>query len=122
MFDFDEELQAQTKEEKDFSLILHLSPLAGLVFPFGHLVAPFVIWMLKKKESLVLNEVGKEVLNAAISASLYGLVASALFFALIGFLLLPALIVAYAVCIITGSVRASEGRFYRYPFIFRLLK
>lgn len=112
-----------------WSIILHLSGLAGLVLPgFGNWLAPLVIWLLKKEDSPALDALGKEVVNFQLSYTLYclliGVVGGILTFILIGFLfflLLPILAVAWIAFMILAAIKASNGESYRYPLIIRFL-
>jgi len=51
---------AQTQDERMFAMFCHLSALVGFVFPFGNIIAPLVIWILKKDQYPLVNEHGKE--------------------------------------------------------------
>jgi uncharacterized protein len=42
-------------------------------------------------------------------------------FVLIGFVLLPLYAVFYLVCVVIGTIRASNGEDYRYPFTVRVI-
>ena len=50
-FDTSPELSGEDpKEARMWATLLHLSLLAGLIIPFGGLVVPVVIYMIKKDE------------------------------------------------------------------------
>lgn len=55
-------------------MALHLSPLAGFVIPFGGLLAPLVIWFLKRDEDVRIYDVGRKVLNFRLTMALIYLV------------------------------------------------
>ena len=110
-----------TKEERTWAMIIHLSALAGFI-PLAHLIVPLVLWMTQRDTSAFVDDQGKEAVNAQISVTIYGLVAGALCIVLIGFALLPVLVVANIVLVIVAAMAAFEGRPYRYPFILRLVK
>ena len=48
--------------------------------------------------------------------------AGLLCFVLIGFLLLPAIVIVNVIFVIMGAVRANEGRPHRYPLKFTFIK
>lgn len=109
-------------EERTWALAAHLSALIGHLFPFAHIIAPLVIWLLKRDTSAFVDDQGKEAVNAQISVTIYGFVAGVLCVVLIGFPLLIGLWIADLVLVIIAAVAANEGRAYRYPFILRLIK
>ena len=113
---------ALTREDRTWGMAVHLSAFAGHIFPFAHIIAPLVIWLLKKETSAFVDDQGKEAVNAQISATLYGIGAVILCFVLIGFPLVAGLYVANFVLVIVAAIAANEGKAYRYPFILRLVK
>ncbi|MGA1368592.1 MAG: DUF4870 domain-containing protein [Blastocatellia bacterium] len=110
-----------TKEERSWGILLHLSGLTGLVFPFGNLIAPLVLWLIRKDHSVFLDDQGREALNFQISFSIYVIVSAVLMLLLIGFVLLPLVLITGVVLMIIAGIRVNEGTWYRYPGIFRLL-
>lgn len=112
---------APTKDERLWAMICHLCGFVGHVIPIGNIVAPLVVWALKKDELPFVADQGKEAINFQISWSIYMLIAGALCWVLIGFVILPVLWVLWLVFMIIASVKANEGVAYRYPMTFRLI-
>ncbi|HNR67017.1 MAG TPA: DUF4870 domain-containing protein [bacterium] len=110
------------KNERTWSMLCHISAFAGFVFPFGNIIAPLVIWMIKKDELPQVGEHGKEVVNFQISLAIYILIAALLSIALIGIPILIALFVFGVIVTIIGAMKANEGVFYRYPMSIRFVK
>jgi hypothetical protein len=108
-------------EDKTWGMACHLAALAGLVIPFGNVVGPLVVWLMKKNESAFIDDQGKESLNFQISASIYMLVAALSMFVLIGFILLPIVALATLIMTIVGAIRANNGEQYRYPLTIRFV-
>lgn len=115
------EVTPANKDENTLGIVCHLLGFAGMAFPFGNIIGPLVLWLIKRAESPYLDACGKEVLNFQISWSIYGLAAALLCFVFIGILILPALGIAWLVFVILGSIKASEGKLYRYPLTIRLI-
>ncbi|MBL8260998.1 MAG: DUF4870 domain-containing protein [Xanthomonadaceae bacterium] len=116
-------------EERQWGMFAHLSALAGLILPFGNLLGPLVVWMMKRDTMPFVADQGKEALNFQITVSAVcvalGIVAFILSFVLIGFLLFPVIALiglAGLVLSIMGGIKANEGNAYRYPFSVRLIK
>ena len=101
----------------------HASALLGLFFHFlGHILGPLVVWLIKRGDSPEIDAHGKESLNFQISMLIYDAIAAILCVFLIGIPILIALWVLNTVLVIIASVKASEGKFYQYPFTIRLIK
>lgn len=118
-----------TQEQKTWGMIAHLSALVGFLIPFGNIVGPLVVWLIKKDTMPFVDDQGKEALNFNITVAIVvaGLmiVGTVLLVILIGFLfyLLAAVVgVAALVFMIIAGIKANEGVSYRYPYIFRLIK
>lgn len=112
-----------TQEERTWALACHLSGLLGhTLVGFGHVVVPLIIWLLKKDQFSLVNDQGKEAINAQISFTIYGLIAGALCFVLIGVPLLFALGIFDVVVVIIAAIKAYEGERYRYPLIIRFVR
>jgi len=70
-------------------MLCHLTALLGIIgIPFGNIVGPLIIWLLKKNVYPFVNEQGKESLNFQISMTIYALAAALLILIKIGFFLL----------------------------------
>lgn len=118
-----------TQEQKTWGMIAHLSALIGFLIPFGNVLGPLVVWLIKKDTMPFVDDQGKEALNFNITVAIVvtGLmiVGTVLLVILIGFLfyILAGIIgIAALVFMIIGGIKANEGVSYRYPYIFRLIK
>jgi len=109
-----------TDDEKTIAMLCHLAALLGVV-PFANIIAPLVIWLLKKDSSSYIDHHGRESVNFQIMMTIYMLCAALLFIVIIGFFILPALGIANLVLIIIAAIKAKDGERYRYPFIFRVI-
>lgn len=112
---------APSAEERQWAMFAHLSALIGFVIPLGSIIAPLVIWLIKKDAMPFVNDQGKEALNFNITVAIAAVVSWILCFVLIGFLLLAVLAILWLVFVIIGTIKANEGTAYRYPFALRLV-
>jgi len=112
---------APSADERQWAMFSHLSALIGLIIPFGSIVGPLVIWLIKKDTMPFVNDQGKEALNFNITVAIAAIVGWILCFILIGFLVLAVVFVAWLVLVIIGTIKANEGTAYRYPFTLRLV-
>ena len=108
--------------DNSLAVVMQLLGFAGFVFPFGNIIAPLILWLVKRAESPLLDRTGKEVLNFQISYTIYAAVAGILCFVLIGFLILPAVFILWVVLMVVAAVRTGNGEEYRYPMTIRLLQ
>jgi uncharacterized Tic20 family protein len=114
---------AAPENETLLACLTHLMPLAGFVLPaLGTLLGPILWWALMKDKSPAVRDHGPEVINFAISLSIYTLACIPLVFLLIGIPLLIVLSVGMVVLAIIGAVKAANGEAFRYPLILRFLK
>jgi uncharacterized protein len=111
-----------SRDERLWGMLTHLMAFAGYVLPFGHLVVPLVIWLIKKEEMPFVDDQGKESVNFQITMTLAALISAALTIVLIGLPLLIAVIVLDIVFVIIAAVKANDGIAYRYPICIRFIK
>ncbi len=116
------EYEGPTSDEKTWAMIAHLSAFAGYVIPFGNVIGPLIVWLVKKDEYPLVDDQGRESLNFQITMSIALLISIPLVFVLIGILLLIVLPIVNIVLIIIGAIKASSGDPYRYPFCIRLVR
>ncbi len=108
-------------ESRMWAMLAHLSALSGFVIPFGNIVGPLIIWLIKRDEMSFVNDQAKEALNFNISMTIYMLVSLVLIFVVIGIPLIIVLGIAWLVLTIVAAVKANEGVAYRYPLTLRLV-
>jgi uncharacterized Tic20 family protein len=115
--------QQVSKEEQNWAMGCHLAALSGFLIPFGNIVGPLVIWLIKRAEMPMVDRHGKEALNFQITVMIAFLISIPLCFILIGFLLMAIVGIGALVLTIMAAVKVSNGDYeYRYPFTLRLLK
>lgn len=107
------------KELKLWSMLLHLSLLAGFIIPLGGLIVPIVIYILKKDELPGLEAHWNVVINWLISALIYSVVCFILIFVAIGIFLLFGLGLIAVIFPIIGAIKANDGEVWPYPLSIR---
>lgn len=110
-----------SKEEKTMGMVCHLAALAGLVIPFGNIVGPLIVWLLKKDTMPFVDEQGREALNFQITLGIGAIIGIVLTFIFIGVFVLLAIYVLNIVFPIIAAIKANDGISYRYPFALRIL-
>ena len=109
--------------EKQWGMFTHLAALAGLIgIPFGNIVGPLIIYMIKKDEFEFVAEQGKSVLNFQITWTIIFIISAILILAVVGIFLLIGFGIAWLVFVILGTVAANNGESYKYPLTYQFLK
>ncbi len=103
-------------------MFAHLATLVGIIIPFGTLLGPLVVWLIKKDTMPFVDDQGKEALNFNITVFIALVVSGILTLVLIGLLLLVVVGIAWLVLTIMAAMAANKGEAYRYPFTLRLIK
>ncbi|MEY1639508.1 DUF4870 domain-containing protein [Tenuifilum osseticum] len=117
-----ENITYTSNDERTFSMLCHLSALSGLIIPFGHIIGPLVVWLLKKEEFPEVDRQGKAALNFQLSLTIYSIVAGILVIFLVGFVLLGAIFLLGLILTIIASVKSSNGERFEYPLSINLIK
>jgi len=135
-------------QERGWAMAAHLSALVAVAgIPFGHVLGPLVVYLIKGHESAFVGEHARASLNFQITLSILtilGVIVAVA--ATFGFIVplslansstvsfnLAALLIAFGVAflvvflasilfIVLGTLAASEGRPYTYPFAIRFLR
>ena len=112
-----------SSRERSWAVFTHLSAIAGAILfpPFGALVGPWLLWMIKRKESAFIDTHGKAALNFQISTVIYYFGIFLLTFVGVGVFLFPALLAFWLIMTILAAVRANKGQDPGYKFAFRIL-
>jgi uncharacterized protein len=136
-------------EERNWSMAAHLSALVAIAgLPFGHILGPLVVYLVKGHESEFVGQHARASLNYQITVSIFAIVAVIVAVAVTLCYLIPmsttspnntapagfavvwvvfaaaALIVVLfsIIFIVQGTIAAGEGRPYTYPFAIRFLR
>jgi hypothetical protein len=109
-------------DAKTWGMMCHVAAIAGYLIPFGNIIAPFIVWQLKKDTAEFVDYNGKESLNFQITITIAMIAAIPLILVVIGIFMLIALPIIDLVLVIIAAVKASNGERYRYPLTLRLVK
>ena len=104
-----------TEDERLMAALCH-----GL-FLISSFIGPLIIWLIKKEESRYIDQQGKEALNFQISLMIYSFITFLLCFVGIGILLIPVLGIFALVFNIIATIKAYEGKRFRYPCTIRII-
>jgi uncharacterized protein len=110
-----------SNEERTWCVFVHLSALSAFFIPFGNLIGPLVLWLIKRGEMPMVDQQGKEALNFQLTMFIVGLLCSPLVLVGIGIVLLILLWIVDVILVIVAAVKTSGGEVYRYPLTWRLI-
>ncbi|MCW3093374.1 MAG: hypothetical protein JWP81_4443 [Ferruginibacter sp.] len=108
-----EPLLVPTSDEKLMAVLSHALTLAC------GFIAPLIIYLVKKDESSFITQHAKESLNFQITVLI---VMICLFVTIIGILLMWIVGILSLALVIVASIKASEGKLYKYPFSLKLIR
>ncbi|HWR81398.1 MAG TPA: DUF4870 domain-containing protein [Pseudomonas sp.] len=111
-----------SQDVRQWAMFCHFAAFFGLIFPFGNLIGPLIVWQLKKDLHPFVDDQGKEALNFQVSVALASVLCFLLMVVVIGFALLALVSVVAIVLTVIAGIKANEGQAYRYPFSWRLLR
>jgi uncharacterized protein len=102
-----------TSDEKTMAVLSHILTLVAPI------LAPLIIYLVKKNESKFVEWHARESLNFQITIAIIIII---LFITIIGILIAWIVGIISLVLVIIATIRASEGKLYKYPFSIRLIK
>jgi uncharacterized Tic20 family protein len=107
-------------EDRTLAAMTHLSGLSGYIIPFGGVLVPIIIWIVKK-DSLLISAIARQavILNIAVFVAIG--VTAILWLTII---LIPVVVLFWcalglaAIALpIIGAVKANGGLYYKYPVV-----
>jgi uncharacterized Tic20 family protein len=102
-----------TSDEKTLAILSHVLTIIAPV------LAPLIIYLIKKDESKYISSHAKESLNFQITMMIIALL---LIISIIGLFIVWIVGIVALVFVVIASIKASEGKLYKYPFAIRLIK
>ncbi len=111
-----------SKDERMWAMFVHIAAFAFFVIPFGNILGPLIIWMIKKEQYPFVEEQGKEALNFQISMTIYAVASIILIIIVIGLPVLIAVFFVDFVFTVIAAVKANDGEHYVYPLTIKFIK
>jgi len=117
---------------KTWAMLCHLSSLCVFLgVPFGSILGPLLVWLIKKDEDPLIDAHGRASLNYQISLLIWVVVVTVIcllialltlgFGALIFIPLGLVYLIAQIVPVIIATIAADKGQLYEYPLTIRFL-
>jgi uncharacterized Tic20 family protein len=102
-------------EDRSWAVGAHLSAVATVIVPFGNVFGPLAVWLMKKQNSPWVAKHALAALNFQITMTLAFVAAALSTFAIVGFVLMPAVIIADIVYTLKATMAASDDQEPTYP-------
>ena len=116
------EIIVADKEQRMWAMFCHLSALAGLLFPFGSVIGPLIVWLVKKEEMPLVAEHGRKSLNFQLTMMIAYIVCFMLMFVVIGVILLPLVALFSLIMVVVSAIKAHDGKEVKYPMAIEFIK
>lgn len=116
------EIIVADKEQRTWAMFCHLSALAGLLFPFGSVIGPLIVWLVKKEEMPLVAEHGRKSLNFQLTMMIAYIVCFMLMFVVVGVILLPLVALFSLIMVVVSAIKANDGKEVNYPMSIEFIK
>ena len=110
-----------SKSERDMAMLAHLLALAGLIIPFGNILGPLILMLVKGSESPFVGFHARQSLYfqigvtvVVIALMLIGSITLVILIGFVFFLLIPVVGIGGLVYAIIGAVQVSKGADFEY--------
>ncbi len=112
-----------TDDERTYALWMHLTGLGHIILSGLAIIAPIIMWQIKKEESPFLDDHGTEAVNFQLSLIIYSiaLIPIGILTCSAGFFLYIPLYVLALIGMIQAAQAANRGEFFRYPMTMRMI-
>jgi hypothetical protein len=134
----DDEIRPWNMDINSFCMLMHLSQFASSVFPLAGIIMPILMWQQFKKQSAIVDENGKQLVNFMLTSVVLSIVSAAVvasmaiaFFANTEFtlmwgilllLLIFGLGIVYVVFIIRAAIQSYNGNIGTYPLTIKFIR
>ncbi len=115
-------------EARTFGMLTHLAAFAGWIFPFGNILGPLIVWLVKKDQYPFVDEHGKESLNFQITLGIGHIilviiaVVSCGIAAIVTVPLNLLLLLGGTIYCVIGGIAANNGQPFQYPMTWRVIR
>jgi uncharacterized Tic20 family protein len=112
-----------SQEERMYAAACHFAGLPIFItVAMANLIAPLVIWLIKKDTMPFVDEHGKESLNFQITLLIAYAIAGVLVCLGIGIVVIGVLVILQIVFPLIAGIAAYDGRPYKYPMTIRMIR
>ncbi len=102
--------------------VLSLKCLSRIAFPFGSVIGPLIVWLVKKEEMPLVAEHGRKSLNFQLTMMIAYIVCFMLMFVVVGVILLPLVALFSLIMVVVSAIKANDGKEVKYPMAIEFIK
>ena len=95
---------------ENWRLYLELLSFAGMIFPFGNILGPLALWLIKKDSVQAVDEEGRKVLNFNLSWTIWSIITCGL-----------GAVVWFIIAVI-ATFKAANQTPFSHPWVIRFLR
>lgn len=110
-----------SSSDRTWGILVHAAAFVGFVIPFGNILAPLIIWAIKKDGSQFVDDNGKQAINFQITWTVLLFLVGLTIFLVIGLVLVPLVALAWVILVVIAIIRASNDQVYDYPLTLDLI-
>ncbi len=119
--DYNQQTYTNVNQEPNLDARLMATLIYVLSF-FTSLIAPLIIWLIKREDSPFVDRAGKNYFNFLLSYVIWSIIGTITMLILIGFVLLPIIVILNFIFTIVAAVKAYNGEDYLPPLSIRFFK
>lgn len=119
--DYNQQTYKNVNQEPNSDARLMATLIYVLSF-FTSLIAPLIIWLIKREDSPFVDRAGKNYFNFLLSYVIWSIIGTITMLILIGFVLLPIIVILNFIFTIVAAVKAYNGEDYLPPLSIRFFK
>ncbi|RXR94893.1 DUF4870 domain-containing protein [Staphylococcus saprophyticus] len=119
--DYNQQTYINVNQEPNSDARLMATLIYVLSF-FTSLIAPLIIWLIKREDSPFVDRAGKNYFNFLLSYVIWSIIGTITMLILIGFVLLPIIVILNFIFTIVAAVKAYNGEDYLPPLSIRFFK
>ena len=109
--------------ENQWAALCHISALCGFIVPLGNIIVPSILWIVKKSESQLIDDNGRDALNFQLTIfATFLILLPLLAYYFVGALLLLALALFQVINVIRATVATDNNEPFKYPFAIKFVR
>jgi uncharacterized protein len=133
-------MEPREQQVRTWTMLVHLAALATFIIPFGLVLGPLIMWLIKKNELPEVDQHGKEALNFQLTIAIITIILTIIMVSSLGFgffwrnplymitggfglgLILALVNILAVILAVIAGIKANNGEFYRYPFSIKFIR
>lgn len=133
-------MEPREQQVRTWAMLVHLAALATFIIPFGLVLGPLILWLIKKNELPEVDRHGKEAVNFQLTVAIVTVILTIIMISTMGFgffwgnplflfsggfgigMILAIINIGAVIFGVVAGIKANNGEFYRYPFSIKFIR